>query len=104
MDDVLVSIRMPQSLLSELKKLAKREHYMDLCEGIRSIVRKNWLKSLYPELMEIRRLRKDILHELKKRKEKEITRRVASELRIIRKKIRGEQLTKKGDPNHLVFP
>ena len=73
MNEVLVSVRMPESLLLKLKELAEKQHYMDVSEEIRSIVRKNWFKSLYPELLEIKRLRQDILDEIKKKSEKEVS-------------------------------
>ena len=61
---------------------------MDVSEEIRSITRKNWFKFTHPELIEIERLRKDILNEVKKKSEKEITKRVIKELNEIKKEIK----------------
>ena len=90
MSDVLVSVRMPESLLLKLKKLAEKEHFMDVSEEIRSITRKNWFKFAHPELMELKRLRKDILDEIKKKSEKEIIKRVIEELNEIKKEVKKE--------------
>ena len=90
MNDVLVSVRMPESLLLELKKLAEKEHFMDISEEIRSITRKNWFKFTHPELMVIEKLREDISTEVKKKSEKEITKRVINELNEIKKEITKE--------------
>ena len=91
LDDILVSIRMPESLFLKLKELVEKEHYMDVSEEIRSIVRQNWMKVMRPELLEIKRLRKDILDEIKKKSENEIAKKVAKELDEIKKKIREEE-------------
>ena len=90
MNDVLVSIRMPASLLSKLKEFAEKDHFMDVSEEIRSITRKNWFKFAHPELMVVERLRKDVLNEVKKKSEKEITKRVIKELNEIKKEIKKE--------------
>jgi len=90
LNDVLVSVRMPESLLLELKKLAEKEHFMDISEEIRSITRKNWFKFTHPELMVIEKLREDISTEVKKKSEKEITKRVINELNEIKKEITKE--------------
>lgn len=82
---------MPASLLSKLKDLAKKEGYMDTSEAIRSIIRKNWFKSMYPELAEVKRLREDIITEIKKKSEKEIAKKVIEELNEIKGKIRKEE-------------
>jgi len=40
MTDHLVSVRLPSSLVHALRKIAEDEHYLDLSECIRSIIRK----------------------------------------------------------------
>ena len=90
MNDILVSVRMPESLLSKLRELAEKDHFMDVSEEIRSITRKNWFRFTHPELMVIERLRKDVLNEVKKKSEKEITKRVIKELNEIKKEIKKE--------------
>ena len=90
MNDILVSVRMPSSLLSKLKELAEKEHYMDLSDAIRSITRKNWLKAMYPELLELKRLRKEVVDEIKKKSEKEISKKVIDELNEIKEILKKE--------------
>ena len=60
MNDIMVSIRMPESLLSELRAFAEKQHCMDVSEAVRSIVRNKWLDAEQPELREIEKLRADI--------------------------------------------
>ena len=57
MTDVMVSIRMPKTMFLELKELAKKQHFLDLSEQIRSIVRKKWIEHTNPELFELKKLR-----------------------------------------------
>jgi Arc/MetJ-type ribon-helix-helix transcriptional regulator len=62
--DVLVSLRIPAVLLDELKELQEKEHFMDLSELVRRVVRKRWLGSKDPILREIRELRAELREEL----------------------------------------
>lgn len=39
MKDTIVSVRMPSTLVKELKDLAEKNHYMDLSEELRSVIR-----------------------------------------------------------------
>ena len=45
MNDSVVTVRMPKGLVEDLNKLIEKQHYMDLSEAIRSILRKEYLKS-----------------------------------------------------------
>ena len=49
LNEVLVSVRMPESLFSKLKELAEKEHCLDVSEELRSIIRKEWLKATNPD-------------------------------------------------------
>lgn len=40
MPDSVVSVRMPESLLEELRKVSAEQHYMDLSESVRNLVRR----------------------------------------------------------------
>ena len=42
MTDVLVTARIPDSLISELRAQVKKQHYLDLSELIRSVLRKRF--------------------------------------------------------------
>ncbi len=55
--DKIVSVRMPASLVSELKNIAEKDHYLDVSEAIRSMLRKKWLEQRQPgkaKLMEVK--------------------------------------------------
>ncbi len=87
----MVSVRMPDSLFKKLKEISEKDHYMDISEEIRSIVRKNWMKSMHPELLEIKELKKSIMQEISKKSKNEIAKQIIKELNYIKKKIvKGE--------------
>lgn len=94
MNDIMVSTRIPESLLIEIKKQLEKEGYMDISEGIRSIVRDKWLQSEHTELTELKKLREDIKEEVKKKTEKTVAKGVISELMKIKELIKEEGLSK----------
>jgi len=68
MADKLVSIRMPNPLITELKSLVKKNHYLDLSEELRSIIRQRARTYLNPreQPKQNAKLRKqELLRELK---------------------------------------
>ncbi len=78
-------------MLVELRKLAEQDHYMEVSEEIRSILRKNWFKYTHPELLEIQRLRKDILSEVSKSRQQEVKKQVIRELDDIKKIVKKQE-------------
>ena len=72
MNDTIVSIRVPKSLLKELKQLSETEHFLDVSEEVRSIVRKKWESHVNPEIFQLQKLREDIGTHLHKKGEKRI--------------------------------
>lgn len=86
----MVSIRMPKTLLDELKKLAASEHFMDLSEELRSIVREKYLESKDPYLYEIKKLRQDIFKELQDKHIKKVRKKVVDELNNIKNQIKSK--------------
>ena len=84
----MVSIRMPRSLLEELKKLKATMHFMDLSEELRSIVREKYLESKDPYLYEVKKLRQEIFNELQDKYLKKARKRVIEELNKIKKEIK----------------
>jgi Arc/MetJ-type ribon-helix-helix transcriptional regulator len=46
MTDCIATIRLPPSLLSELKKLADEQYFIDESELIRNVLRKNYDRSV----------------------------------------------------------
>ncbi len=60
MADKIVSLRMPKPLVEELKALADENHYLDLSEEIRSILRDKYLQYADPYSSELEQIRKNI--------------------------------------------
>ena len=84
----MVSARMPKSLVKELKQLVKEQHYLDLSEQIRSVLRKKWIQYTNPQLYEIKELRKDISKEVKKRSVEKVQEQVNKELKKISERLK----------------
>ncbi len=60
MGERVVTVKMPASLLARLRERTHQDHYLDLSEQLRSIVRSGCLKHTKPYSEEIARLRDDI--------------------------------------------
>ncbi len=88
MSDTIVSIRMPKSLANELKRLADSEHFLDVSEEVRSIVRQKWNFHQNPGLFEIKKLRESIETDVREKTQKKIQQEVARELEKIRDQLR----------------
>jgi len=88
MNDVIVSLRIPQPMLDEIKDFVTKNYYVDISEGIRTILRDSWLKFEQPELSILSKLTKDIEVELKQKKERQVKREVIDELNKIRELIK----------------
>ena len=54
--EVMVSVRMPSSLISKLKELSRQEDFIDLSEMVRSIVRVKWSEANKGQLPEAEQL------------------------------------------------
>ena len=89
MSDAIVSIRMPKSLLIELKHLSEKEHFLDVSEEVRSIVRKKWDSHVNPEIYQLQKLSHDIGSEVRKKSEKRIQQEIAKELEKIKLQLKG---------------
>ena len=90
MNNIMVSIRMPKVLASELKEFAKKENYLDLSEEIRSIVRQKWLSYVQPEIFHLKKLRETIEQEIKEKSVKKMQQQVAKELEKIKDQLKKE--------------
>jgi Arc/MetJ-type ribon-helix-helix transcriptional regulator len=66
MTNTIVSIRIPKSLVKELRMVSEKDHFMDLSEAVRSIVRAKWLSAKDPMSLKVEQLRQDILTNLSK--------------------------------------
>jgi len=61
MADQIVSVRMPVSLLNELKELAEKNHFLDVSEEIRSILRSKWMSQKDPYSLKLMAIREAAL-------------------------------------------
>ncbi|MDH5796887.1 MAG: ribbon-helix-helix domain-containing protein [Anaplasmataceae bacterium] len=60
MADQIVSVRMPVTLVTELKHLAERNHYLDISEEIRSLIREKWSENNDPYSQKLLAIQKNI--------------------------------------------
>lgn len=61
MGERVVTLKLPASLVRSLRERTHKDHYLDLSEQIRSIVRQAVLRHAQPYSDEIARLREDLL-------------------------------------------
>ncbi|MFH1916448.1 MAG: hypothetical protein ABIJ21_04230 [Nanoarchaeota archaeon] len=64
MRDVIVSVRMPKSMAIELKSLAKANHFLDVSEEIRTIIREKTKSYNQPYSFEVKKIISDIRDEI----------------------------------------
>ena len=93
MKDTMVSIRMPESLAKKLAIKAEQEHFLDLSEFVRSVVRREWQKNAKPDIAsELKSLSKKVEEELKSISNERVQKEVTEELRKIQENLkRGAQ-------------
>ncbi len=63
--EVIVTVRMPTSLVTALKQRTEQDHYTDFSEQVRSIVRKGCLQYTNPVTNELKDLKTQLKQELK---------------------------------------
>lgn len=90
MTDVMVSVRLPSSLLEELNSIVKKQHYLDASEAIRGILRQKFEEQSDPLKHELAQIRLSIQSELKRSIAKKSEERIIEEMKKIREKIRDE--------------
>lgn len=83
MKDVIVSVRMPKTMLDELKLLAKKNHFMDVSEEIRSVIREKTAKYATPYAQDVKRVVDDLHQEIKMRNQGDKRERAITELKKI---------------------
>ena len=64
MSERVISVKMPASLVKELRGLTAEHHYIDLSEQVRSVVRQKCLKYTAP-YADISQLRTDLEQQIK---------------------------------------
>ncbi len=67
--NTLVSIRIPKKLVEELREAAEKDHYLDISEAIRSVVRKKWMEYKDPQAYQLEQLKKEIKERVVKKVE-----------------------------------
>lgn len=60
MPDKIISVRMPSSLINELKELAEKNHYLDVSEEIRSLLREKYLEYKDPYAIKLFAIKENI--------------------------------------------
>jgi DNA-binding FadR family transcriptional regulator len=75
---------MPKSLFSALQKLADDNHFLDVSEQVRSIVRERWQESKDPQAYQIKKLRREIADALKTKTEAQAQQQLIQELERIK--------------------
>lgn len=83
MNDVMVSIRMPKGLIEELKELAVKNHYMDLSDEIRQVIKQKCLANIEPYKHELSKVRESLEKEIVTKKVVEDKEKLISELKKI---------------------
>jgi len=58
--DKIVSVRMPHALVEELKDMSVKNHYLDVSETIRSLLRQKWLEQKSPYQAKVSEIRKQL--------------------------------------------
>lgn len=59
--DQIVSVRMPVSLVNELKNISEKNHFLDVSEAIRSIIRERWTEYQDPYSVRLEEIRKKVV-------------------------------------------
>jgi Arc/MetJ-type ribon-helix-helix transcriptional regulator len=72
MSKSMISIRIPVSLVEELKLVSKKDHFMDVSEAVRSIIRDNYLKQKDPFSHELTKIREEISQSLEQKSQDEL--------------------------------
>ena len=83
MSNSMISVRIPLPLVDELKEVSKKDHFLDLSETVRSVIRNNWFKHKEPQAYELKLLRKEISENVGKKNQDEFI----EELRKIKEEI-----------------
>ena len=92
MNSTIVSVRIPQSLVKEVKDISTRDHFLDMSEAVRSIVRKKWLEWKDPGTYQIKQLRGDIQEAIKEKTRKSKQDMLLDELQRIKDMLTEEEV------------
>jgi Arc/MetJ-type ribon-helix-helix transcriptional regulator len=93
MSETVVSIRIPGSMIKELRERIKKDHYLDVSEAVRGVVRKRWMEWKDPNAYQIKKLREEIKDVVEEKSKKTKEEELLDELQRIREMIlsKGEK-------------
>jgi|FLOH01.1.fsa_nt_gi Arc/MetJ-type ribon-helix-helix transcriptional regulator len=83
MTDIVVSVRMPSSLVRELRSLAETNHFKDLSEEVRSVIRAKCLHYAEPYSSELKKLREELSEQFAIKKDLEHKKKLMDDLKNI---------------------
>ncbi|MBR9699505.1 hypothetical protein GOV09_03565 [Candidatus Woesearchaeota archaeon] len=89
--NAIVSIRVPSSLAKNLKEIVQKDHFLDVSETVRSIVRKRWLEWKDPTTYQVKKLREDIKEVVKEKSKLSKEELLLQELKRIKEMIEVEK-------------
>lgn len=81
--EAIVTVRMPAGLVKALKARTERDHYTDLSEQVRSIVRRGCFRYTNPVTSEIKELKSQLKAELAQETEDERAKALLAQLRLL---------------------
>jgi len=84
MTNSICSVRIPESMHRELKESIKKDHYLDLSEAVRGVIRSRWLEYKDPSSFQIKKLRQDIKGIVKEKTKKSKEEHLVAELEKIK--------------------
>jgi hypothetical protein len=89
-NDIIVSARMPSSLLDELKEYSHKNHYMDISEAIRGILRHKWDSSSDPLSFQVGKIQRTLEEDIRKGIARKSEQLLVEELKKIQEKMKNE--------------
>ncbi len=84
----IVSLKIPVALYELLEQKTKEEHYLDVSEAVKSIIRKKYLETNNPDAR-INKLREEIMKKLETKVNSDVQEKVIDELLSIKKMLDG---------------
>jgi hypothetical protein len=90
MKDVMISIRVPSGLLKELKELTEKNHYMDLSEHTRAIIRDKSMQYAEPYRYELSKMRNQMENQISANKALDEKKKLVEELKSIIKELKDK--------------
>lgn len=88
-NSAVVSVRMPVSLIRELKGLAEKNHFMDVSDEIRYVIKQKMMERIDPFSYQIQRLKDEIRGEVSKKSQMDRIRFVEELTKILDEVKRG---------------